>query len=334
MTREEKADLFLDAFLNNARSAEAADLWADEKNRRKSRRRTAGSPGQAGSTAGSPGQAGSMIGSPSQAGDAGSAETLSDEADADFRNFDTGLWGAEKKKLSKRTVFSMAICLTGIPVLIILGITVFDDRNYLMISLICAFLCMLPFFIAFEGRRPRTREMMILAVLTALAVAGRAIFFMVPTIKPMAAICIIAGMSFGGEAGFLVGAMSMLASNMFFGQGPWTPWQMLSMGLIGLVAGLLFRKGKLHTKRLPLAVFGFIITFVIYGGIMNPATVLMESTMAYGVEISPQAFLAYYIAGVPVDLVHAVSTFVVLWIGAKPMLEKLDRMKEKYGLLE
>ena len=109
----------------------------------------------------------------------------------------------------------------------------------------------------------------------AIAVAGRTAFFMLPQFKPVVAIVIISGVAFGGEAGFLVGAVTGLVSNMFFGQGPWTPWQMFVFGIIGFLAGVLFRKGFLRRNPISLSIFGGLATFFIYGGIMNPASVLM-----------------------------------------------------------
>lgn len=79
---------------------------------------------------------------------------------------------------------------------------------------------------------------------------------MLPQFKPVMALTIVAGVAFGGETGFLVGAMTMLASNVLFGQGPLTPWQMFAMGIIGFLAGLLFRKGLLRRNRGALCVFG------------------------------------------------------------------------------
>ena len=91
---------------------------------------------------------------------------------------------------------------------------------------------------------------------------------------------------------------------------------------------ILYRLRILPTKRLQLSVYGFLVTFMIYGGIMNPAALFMS---VY--QFSWSGLLAIYISGVPVDLVHASSTFLFLWIGAKPLLEKLQRIKVKYGLL-
>ena len=118
---------------------------------------------------------------------------------------------------------------------------------------------------------------MLIAVLVALNVAGRAAFFMLPEFKPVVAMTILAGVAFGGETGFLVGAMTMLVSNMLFSQGPWTPWQMFAMGIIGWLAGVLYRKGVLRRGRLSLCIFGVIASTIIYGGIMNPASALMWS---------------------------------------------------------
>lgn len=67
---------------------------------------------------------------------------------------------------------------------------------------------MIPFFMVFEKRKPQARELIIIATLSAIAVAGRAAFFMLPNFKPVCAIVIIAGVCFGAESGFLVGAVS------------------------------------------------------------------------------------------------------------------------------
>mgnify|MGYP002590281839 CR=1 FL=1 len=88
---------------------------------------------------------------------------------------------------------------------------------------------------------------------------------------------ILSGVAFGGETGFLVGAMSMLTSNVLFGQGPWTPFQMFAMGLIGFLAGVSFQKGLLRAGRAPLAIFGAVSVVLVYSGIMNPAFIPAES---------------------------------------------------------
>ena len=235
----------------------------------------------------------------------------------------------EKRKLQKRTVTATLLILLLIPLTLFVGVYYFAGRKYYFISLLILLECMLPFFLIFEGRKPQARELVLIAVLVALNVAGRAAFFMLPEFKPVVAMTILAGVAFGGETGFLVGAMTMLVSNMLFSQGPWTPWQMFSMGIIGWLAGVLYRKGVLRRGRLSLCIFGVIASTIIYGGIMNPASALMWSN-----TINWKIILSYYVTGLPVDLVRAIATFILLWLGAEPMLEKLDRIKTKYGLAE
>ena len=285
MLKEEKLDVFLDAFLDGKKPAQETDLdfW-DEK---------------------------------------------SEPEKNDFWEAQDVLTAPKHKgKLSKRTIASMFLILILIPVTIWIGITLFDDRKYFVISLAIAVYCMLPFFLIFEGRKPQARELLTIAVLVAIAVAGRAAFFMVPSFKPVVAVTIISAVCFGAESGFLVGALSMLSSNMLFGQGPWTPWQMFAAGIIGFLAGILFQKVWLKARKISLCIYGFLATVFIYGGIMNPASLVMTSY-----AITKRNLLAIYMSGLPVDLVHASATVIFLWIASKPMIEKLERIKVKYGMM-
>lgn len=187
---------------------------------------------------------------------------------------------------------------------------------------------LLPFCMMFEHRKPQARELVVVSVLCALAVSGRAAFSMLPQFKPVAALVIIGGVCFGGETGFLTGAVTAFVSNFFFGQGPWTPWQMFAFGLIGLLAGILFQKGMISKTKGSLSAFGFLVTFIIYGGIMNPASVIMWQNSINGAML-----LSAYAMGLPFDLIHAFSTAFFLWFIAEPMIEKLERIKIKYGLI-
>ena len=286
MLKEEKLDVFLNAFLDGKKPAQETDLdfW-DEK---------------------------------------------SEPEKNDFWEAQDVLTAPKHKgKLSKRTIASMFLILILIPVTIWIGITLFDDRKYFVISLAIAVYCMLPFFLIFEGRKPQARELLTIAVLVAIAVAGRAAFFMVPSFKPVVAVTIISAVCFGAESGFLVGALSMLSSNMLFGQGPWTPWQMFAAGIIGFLAGILFQKGWLKARKISLCIYGFLATVFIYGGIMNPASLVMTSY-----AITKRNLLAIYMSGLQVDLVHASATVIFLWVASKPMIEKLERIKVKYGMIE
>ena len=233
------------------------------------------------------------------------------------------------RPLSKRTRLASAVSLLLVPLTIFVGIVYFGKKCYGAVSILVLLECMAPFALIFEGRKPKARELVLIAALCALAVAGRAALFMLPGFKPVAALVILSGVAFGGETGFLVGAMSMLTSNVLFGQGPWTPFQMFAMGLIGFLAGLAFQKGLLRAGRAPLAIFGAVSVVLIYGGLMNPASAIL-----YQPNLSWSVLKAYYLTGFPFDLVHAAATALFLWFGAEPMLEKLERVKRKYGLTE
>ena len=237
----------------------------------------------------------------------------------------------ENSKHSVDTKQILSVVLTeliGIPLCIAIGFFFFGDRKYLFISMMTAVLSCIPFWTSLSRGKYSAKKVVLIAVLVAIATAGRSVFFMFPGIKPMAAVVIVTGISLGAEAGFLTGSLTMLLSNMLFGQGPWTPWQMFSMGLIGLLAGLLATAGKERMeKRSSLCLFGLISPLVIYGGIMNFASLLM---MSY--TINKESIIAIYLSGIPMDLLHAVSTVVFLAVGGKPMLEKIERVKKKHGI--
>jgi uncharacterized membrane protein len=234
-----------------------------------------------------------------------------------------------RNKLSKRTITAAAMILLTIPATIFFGIYFLDDRQFYFISILIILQTMLPFALIYEGRKPQARELVIIAVLCALAVAGRVAFFMLPQFKPVLALVIISGVAFGGETGFLVGTMTALVSNIYFAQGPWTPWQMFAFGIIGFLSGVLFRKGFLNRSPISLSIFGGIAAFFIYGGIMNPANVLIH-------QPNPvfEMFVISFFYGLPFDIVHAIATVAFLMIISRTVLEKLDRVKSKFGLLE
>lgn len=203
-----------------------------------------------------------------------------------------------------------------------------SSRKYYLTSVIIILLAMLPFFARFEVRRPQVSEIVLLAVMTAFAVAGRVAFYWAPQFKPVCAIVILTAVAFNAEAGFITGAAAGLISNMFFGQGPWTPWQMFAMGLCGFLAGVLYRRGLLRRGRVSLCIYGALSALLIYGVLMNVSSALLWQSPTSWATIG-----AYLLSGFPVDCVHAAATVCFLWLFGEPMLEKLDRIKVKYGLL-
>ena len=102
---------------------------------------------------------------------------------------------------------------------------------------------------------------------------------------------------------------------------------MFCFGLIGFFAGVLFNGKNAVKEVIPMVIYGFIAVMLIYGGIMNPTGVMM-----YQSNITMEMLLGAYASGLYFDLIHAVSTAVFLLIGARPMLDKLDRLKNKYKM--
>ena len=230
--------------------------------------------------------------------------------------------------MNKQKLLSLIIVFIAMPLTVLGGVMFLNDRKYYFISLLLVIYTMIPFYLSFEGRKPKARELIVVAVLTAIAVAGRAAFFMVPQFKPVTALVIIAGVCFGGEAGFLVGSLTALISNFFFGMGPFTPWQMLCLGIIGYLVGLLSIRGILKITKLPLCIFGGLSTFFIYGGIMD-----LSSVLAWAGSLSWELVGATYAAGLVFNLMHSASTILFLYFLGMPMVDKLERIKTKYGII-
>lgn len=237
----------------------------------------------------------------------------------------------KRYRISRKNMIVTTVCILAAAATIWMGKAVLSDRKYYFISLLVLIEMMIPFGVAFETRKVSARDLVTVAVLCALAAVGRTAFFMIPNFNPVMAIVILSGVAFGCETGFITGAVTMLVSNMVFGQGPWTPWQMFAMGLVGFTAGLVFNNSKIRGEqltRLSLCVFGGFCCIIIYGGIMNPASVIMWQP-----AVNLQMILAAYVTGFPFDVVQGFATVLFLWLMARPFLEKLDRIKIKYGVL-
>ena len=140
----------------------------------------------------------------------------------------------------------------------------FKGREYYLAAILIIVISIFLFMWSFEKRKPKTREVVVLAVMTSIATLGRVKFFMLPQFKPCVAIIIITGIMLGKQAGFLCGALTAFVSDFFFGQGPWTPWQMFAFGIIGFISAIVFQKRKyLAYNKVALCVYGFIMTFVV-----------------------------------------------------------------------
>lgn len=210
--------------------------------------------------------------------------------------------------------------LVLIPAVVVLGTVLLDQKRYLLVSFLVALLSLLLFVAGFEKKTTGTRRMVIVAVMIALSVAGR----FIPFFKPVTALTVITALYLGGEAGFLVGALSALLSNFYFGQGPWTPFQMLAWGMIGLIAG--FLASPLKKSRALLLVFG-VLSGMMFSLVMDIWTVLWYSS-----TFDWALYRVALLTALPHTVLYAVSNFMFLWFMAKPFGEKLNRIKIKYGV--
>ena len=295
----------------------------------------------------------------------------------------------------KRLALTAVLIFLVIPALIALTVFLGSRRLYMPLSLLILVMIMAPFFMIFERRKPRAREVVLIAMMSALTVASHTFFHIAFPVQIGTAMVIISGISLGPEAGFLIGAMSRFVCNFYMGQGAWTPWQMFCWGLLGFLAGLafnrelsedggisnfkkiitpllcvifselvayisfllwqgsdetffgwrvylfgiiglllavVFQRGKLKTDNLTMAVFTFVVTFVIYGGIMNFAAMCLSMNEPGSLGIGIKALKALYVSGVGYDFYHALTASICVFVIGTPMVKKLERIKIKYGI--
>ena len=240
------------------------------------------------------------------------------------------------RKTNWRFWLSLAIMVLLVPLAVVLFTRL--KQSFYLSGLTIIVLTIAAFFLHFESRKPQARELVLLAVLCALAVASRAAFGFVPHFKPMLAIVMLTGIAFGPEAGFLCGAISGFVSNFIFGQGPWTPWQMFAYGIGGMLAGLFALCGILKKSPrawrdggwrdiLGLTVFGFLCILLVVGPLLDTSTFFMAG-------FSASSPLAVYLAGVPVNCVHGSAVALTMLLFGKPLLDRLRRIQIKYGMME
>lgn len=217
--------------------------------------------------------------------------------------------------------FILVLC---IPVVVVLGNTAFSGKKYAFFSLVVVLLACVPFFLSFERKRQSSTRLVLIAVMTALSVAGRLLFASIASFKPVAAMVILTGMYFGGEAGFMTGAMTAVLSNFYFGQGAWTPFQMFSWGFIGLLSGILAE--PLKRNRWLLYGFGF-LSGALFSLLMDVYTVF-----SMGNRFNLPLYFTNVASSAPVTIVYCVSNVIFLLLLAKPIGRRLQRIKDKYGI--
>src|SRR3954447_13991852 len=178
-------------------------------------------------------------------------------------------------------------------------------------------------FAWYERSRPPSQVVALVAALAALAIVGRIAFAAFPNIKPTTDIVVFAGYALGPAPGFAVGAFAGLVSNFWFGQGPWTPWQMVGWGLCG-VLGAALALGARNAGRLALAATcGF--AAIAYGVLLN------FSIMAtYGGDLSIQRFLVLETRAIPFDAAHAIGNVAFALLAGPAMVRMLTRFRERF----
>jgi prenyltransferase beta subunit/uncharacterized membrane protein len=179
-------------------------------------------------------------------------------------------------------------------------------------------------FAWYERTHPSTRVLALVATLAALAALGRVAFAPLPNVKPTTDIVLIAGLVLGGAPGFMVGAVAALASNLFFGQGPWTPWQMAAWGAIGVFGALLARLwGGRTPGRVPLAI-ACGLAGLAFGAVMN-----LHLWVTYSGDHSLAKLGAYFATSLPFDLAHAFGNVVFALAFGPALIRALQRFRSR-----
>jgi energy-coupling factor transport system substrate-specific component len=242
------------------------------------------------------------------------------------KQFSEGNYMANNITVNK--TLRILIPVVAIPLVIILGIILLNDRQYAFISFAVAILASVPFFMVFENRgikgKSNTRRLVILATMVTISVLGRFIFAVIPFFKPVTAIVIVVAIYFGSEMGFMCGALSALISNFYFMQGPWTPFQMFAWGFIGLLAGLLSK--YLKDNPIYLSIFGVFAALLF--------SLAMDIWVGMGIDgaFDFSRYIAAIVTSAPATLIYAISNIVFLLLLTKPIGKKLERIKVKYGV--
>lgn len=230
-------------------------------------------------------------------------------------------------KLRKSHIAILLDFFLLIPLTLYFGLRL-PGRGYFLTSTLVIVELMIPFLLIFERRKPQARELVVIAVLSALAVAARVVI-PIPHFKATFAIIMLSGIAFGPECGFLVGAVSALASNFFYGQSANTPWQMFAYGAGGMLAGFVFYGHKIPQKPIVMGVFGFFATLLFVGPLLDTGSIVVSLPV-----ITWETALPMYISGIPVNFSQGICTFLTMVLFGRALLEKLERVKLQYGMGE
>ena len=181
-------------------------------------------------------------------------------------------------------------------------------------------------FAWYERVQPSSRVLALVATLAALAALGRVAFAPLPNVKPTTDIVLLSGLALGGAPGFAVGAIAALASNLVFGQGPWTPWQMAAWGLCGLLGAALGTATGRRVPRLPLALFCGALG-LLFGAIMD-----LSTFTTFSGEHTLGQYLAISTTSLPFNVAHAVGNVVFCLAFGPALVRALERFRARLNI--
>jgi energy-coupling factor transport system substrate-specific component len=178
-------------------------------------------------------------------------------------------------------------------------------------------------FAWYERTHPSSKVLAMVATLAALAALGRIAFAPLPNVKPTTDIVFLTGYVLGGAPGFAVGALAALSSNLVFGQGPWTPWQMVAWGVVGVIGAGWAPLTRGRLPRIPTAVL-LVLCALFYGALTNLSTL----TAAGGTPTLAQ-WGATEVAGLPFDIAHAVGNVAFFLAFGPAFVRVLQRYRAR-----
>jgi energy-coupling factor transport system substrate-specific component len=176
----------------------------------------------------------------------------------------------------------------------------------------------------YERSRPPARMVALVAALAALAVAGRLAFAAIPNVVATTDIVLITGYAVGPAPGFAVGALAAAVSNLWLGQGPWTPWQMAGWGLVGLGGAALAVATRRRLGR------GGLAAACGFAGLAYGALLDLSVMVTYGGEQSLDRYLAISARGVPFNIAHAAGNVALALAAGPALVRMISRYRSRF----
>ncbi len=215
------------------------------------------------------------------------------------------------------------LVLVCIPTIVLISSMSLYYKNYFLTSIIVCIMSLSIRFFHYEKKRPPAKEIVLVATMVVTCVLSRLVFILTPSFKPMYTFIIIFGMYFGKEIGYVCGSFSAFISNFFFGQGTWTPFQMVACGLIGYFSGVNCR--LLKRSRVFQIIFGILMAFF-YSLVMD-----VYATMSIEFNFNFQRYMIAVISSLPLIFIYCISNIIFLMILMPVIGAKLNRISIKYG---